>query len=483
MQVMDSVHVWHVAKSGNDANSGHAGQYPVNLANDAKLTIGAAISAAAAGDTVIIHPGTYAEAVSVGKALTLIGTHPTLCKASSITFTSGGSGSYAYQLSVDGSGSSAIQLQGSDDVTLERCRAVTTGIDGFYFTLAPERVRLIECYGKSGYDGIQAGDAIDSVFERCVFESTGTTTNCRALTTTSDCRNLLVKDCMLRASTSSNLAVYGANIQGQAILQNCTIEAASTARTREKEVVGVGCQYGGSSGHALVLGGSIDVSGGSPTLALWGKVGYLMADKVTVKGELPDVMMQTYLANSVSAQVVGSEKYKFQDSAIKPFSTDDKYNGWLLTWLSGNNIGKTAYIDDYIDADGEIQFDAGDAFTNDIEVGDEYRMDVICYGVKQESTAVVAVSKIALNGLPTTGELEYLTARTEANGRVDVGAVNGESGAAVSLARSAALRGNKAVQAKATGTIQVRDAYDGADMLEVTLTEDGTSITREITEL
>jgi len=110
-------------------------------------------------------------------------------------------------------------------------------------------------------------------------------------------------------------------------------------------------------------------------------------------------------------------------------------------------------------------------------------MDVICYGVKQESTAVVAVSKIALNGLPTTGELEYLTARTEANGRVDVGAVNGESGAAVSLARSAALRGNKAVQAKATGTIQVRDAYDGADMLEVTLTEDGTSITREITEL
>jgi len=404
----DSVHVWHVAKTGNDGNSGHAAQYPVNLAADAKLTIGATITAASAGDTIIIHPGTYAEGVSVGKALNLIGTHPTLCKASSFTFTAGGSGSYGYQLSVDGSGSSAIQLQGSDDVTLERCRAVTTGIDGFYFTLDPERIHLIECYAKSGYDGIQTDDCIDSVFERCVFESTGTSTKCRALTTTSDCRNLLVKDCMLRASTSSNLAVYGANIQGQAILQNCTIQARSTTRTRTKEVVGVGCQFGGSSGHALVLGGSIDVSGGSPTLALWGKVGYLMADKVTVKGELPDVMLQTYLANSVSAQVVGSEKYKFQDSAIKAFSTDDKYNGWLLTWTSGNNIGETAYIDDYIDADGEIQFDAGDAFTNDIEVGDGYRMDVICYAAKQESDGVLSVSKLSVNGLPQNGTVTHL---------------------------------------------------------------------------
>ena len=407
MHLLDSAHVWHVAKTGSDSNSGHAAQYPVNLANDAKLTIAAAITAASAGDTIIIHPGTYAETVSVGKALNLIGTHPTLCKANSFTFTSGASGSYGYQLSVDGIGSSAIQLQGSDDVTLERCRAITTNIDGFYLTAYPERVRLIECYGKSGYDGIQAGDCIDSIFERCLFESTGTTGTARALTTTSNCRNLLIKDCILRASTSSNLAVYGGNIQGQAVLQNCTIQAHSTARTRAKEVVGVGCQYGGSDGHALVIGGSIDVSGGSPTLALWGKVGYLAADKITMKGELPDVMLQTYMANSVSDQVVGAEKYRFQDSVITPFSSDDDYNGWLLTWLTGNNAGETAWVDDYVDADGEIRFDAADAFTYDIEVGDEYRMDVICYGVKQEDTAVVAVGKIALNGLPTNGDVDY----------------------------------------------------------------------------
>lgn len=76
MYFLDSSHVLHVAKTGNDANSGHAGQYPVNLASDAKLTIGAAITAAVSGDTIILWPGDYAENVSFGsKALTMIGTN------------------------------------------------------------------------------------------------------------------------------------------------------------------------------------------------------------------------------------------------------------------------------------------------------------------------------------------------------------------------------------------------------------------------
>ena len=53
MIINDSVHLWHVAKGGNDANSGHATAYPVNLANDAKLTVSATI-AAAAGDTILV---------------------------------------------------------------------------------------------------------------------------------------------------------------------------------------------------------------------------------------------------------------------------------------------------------------------------------------------------------------------------------------------------------------------------------------------
>jgi hypothetical protein len=65
----DSAHVIHVAKTGNDANAGHAQQYPVAFAADAVLTIGQAITNAAAGDTIVIWPGTYAESVTVAKAL------------------------------------------------------------------------------------------------------------------------------------------------------------------------------------------------------------------------------------------------------------------------------------------------------------------------------------------------------------------------------------------------------------------------------
>ena len=39
-----------------------------------QATIGAAISAAAANDTVLVAPGTYAESVTIGKPLSLIGT-------------------------------------------------------------------------------------------------------------------------------------------------------------------------------------------------------------------------------------------------------------------------------------------------------------------------------------------------------------------------------------------------------------------------
>jgi len=88
LYVNDSSRVWHVAKSGNDANGGHAGQYPVNLANDAKLTIGAAVSAASDGDTIIIWPGTYEESIDIGsKALNITGTHRSICKIAPATGT------------------------------------------------------------------------------------------------------------------------------------------------------------------------------------------------------------------------------------------------------------------------------------------------------------------------------------------------------------------------------------------------------------
>ena len=66
--VGDSSFVIHVSKSGDDANGGVAQQYPVSLANDAKLTISSAVSACPDGGIIIVWPGDYAETVDIKTA-------------------------------------------------------------------------------------------------------------------------------------------------------------------------------------------------------------------------------------------------------------------------------------------------------------------------------------------------------------------------------------------------------------------------------
>jgi len=69
IDIYDGIHTWHVAKTGNNNNGGHS------LA-DAKLTIGAAVSAAGSGDVIVVWPGDYDELVdlqSAGKVIHLKG--------------------------------------------------------------------------------------------------------------------------------------------------------------------------------------------------------------------------------------------------------------------------------------------------------------------------------------------------------------------------------------------------------------------------
>lgn len=114
--ILDSVNVWHVSKAGNDANGGHAQQYPVGLAADAKLTIAAAVAAAAAGDTVIVWPGTYTEAITLPVALNLVGVNKQSCIINSttanvpLTIGAAGSGSRISDLSCVSSGGRALAL-------------------------------------------------------------------------------------------------------------------------------------------------------------------------------------------------------------------------------------------------------------------------------------------------------------------------------------------------------------------------------------
>lgn len=62
----------------------------------------------------------------------------------------------------------------------------------------------------------------------------------------------------------------------------------------------------------------------------------------------------------------------------------------------------------------------------------------------------------------------------------DVQAVHASGDAAASLEIAAARLGNKAIQNIATGTITVRNVADDADLYTVTITNDSTDITREI---
>ena len=63
---------------------------------------------------------------------------------------------------------------------------------------------------------------------------------------------------------------------------------------------------------------------------------------------------------------------------------------------------------------------------------------------------------------------------------VDIRAINGDETAALSLQRSAAIRGNQAKQNKFTGELTIRNTEDSADLLMVRFTDDGTEITRSI---
>ena len=272
--INDSSRVWHVAKVGNDGNSGHAGQYPVNLANDAKLTISAAVAAASSGDTIIIWPGTYSELVDASaKSLNIIGTHRQLCK---ITYPSG----YTTTLKISSHSSlknitveavnpnKAVETaSGATNLLFERCDISGT-YDGLYIYGAT-KVTVKDCRLKGTYDSANMGDCYDVLCERVIFETDGTYSgsgdyrgvhvgkgrfvfkdcvfigaqpsragNCGGLDLnngTSAIPTLVVcENCIMTASgASTNGYIFGVRVQnyGRLVLKNCSIFTTASAGT------------------------------------------------------------------------------------------------------------------------------------------------------------------------------------------------------------------------------------------------------------
>ncbi len=471
MYFLDSSHVWHVAKTGNDGNGGHAQQYPVAFAADAKLTVAAAITAAAAGDTIIVWPGTYSENVNVSKSLNLIGTHPSLCKVDDIIISA--NNCYLEYITVEAtSGPDAFTINGADDVTLYRCRMITTGIDGLIFGSGSERIRIIECYIKSGYDGLQLNNAKDVLIERCVLESTGangSAVKARALSTQAGCENIIVRDSILIATTTQGVPVHVANCEDNNIsFYNCTFYGTASVRTGEKEVVGLNAKA--ASGHkvnVLLVNCVFNITKGSPNyMILADNGGTVMAINCKGKFESPPAAGTETVTSSCTAQVSGQEKSQFKDSALS-FFDDDEFIGYLLTWNTGNNSGESKYVTDWINSDTRYEF--GSNFTNDIEVGDEYTATFINHTgfADTPNKGVLQASRISASyGTmdDSVTQLDEQSANTALeNARLD---------------QAAKLLLNKAVQDKATGAIQYYDDDGQTVILTHTPTDSQSQVTR-----
>lgn len=301
MYFLDSSHIWHVAKSGSDSNGGHAGQYPVNLANDAKLTIGSAVSAASAGDTIIVWPGDYAENVDFsGKALTLIGAN----RNKSRVIPTSGSGIVAADNSVLRNMAfeavailaKAVDVSSKTNIVIENCD-LYGGYCGLYgYDAESIFVRGSRIRGK--YDGCNFTDAESLVVEGCIFLAYGTyssSVDCRALlgggkgmytncvftaqrsdTTTKangaiHCTSnsrVVFKNCLIESSAGSGHTgpAYGILVSGSgaaAVVENCSLKSASDNASSgpydlwqtDGVLVACGCSYETTDG-AITNGGS-----------------------------------------------------------------------------------------------------------------------------------------------------------------------------------------------------------------------------------
>jgi predicted DNA binding protein len=207
LYVNDSSRIWHVAKTGNDGNSGHAGQYPVNLANDAKLTIGAAVTAASSGDTIIIWPGDYDESVDAqAKSLHFVGTSRTKSK---IIYSGDGR---------------ALQLGSDSSVNNLHCESsgVTANCAGLR-ALSKSNIWVENCNLVGGYDGLALSGCTDITVIGC--RVVGKYDAC----TVSNSARFLIKDSKFYADGTYNttvkcraLVVFGAN----GIIRNCSFTVA-----------------------------------------------------------------------------------------------------------------------------------------------------------------------------------------------------------------------------------------------------------------
>lgn len=299
-------HIWLVAKTGNDENEGIlSGIIPLPLELDAKLTIGAAVTAAASGDVILVWPGEYAEAVSFGsKALTLIG----MGSKTKIVPASGDGVTLAdysvlQNLIIEALGSDAkaivgtsktniritdcdlygnyagLYAGGADSLILENCRirgqkdaSYLSGADRVFasdssFSATGTYGTGAACYGINGPGG--------GTFNRCRFNAARSDTSAQAIAAAllGAGEMAIFKDCLFYASAGSGHtgAAGGIQVNGSgaiAVLENCLAKAASANASpgpydlyqSTGEIVAINTRFSTSYGRIDTGGARLDAA-------------------------------------------------------------------------------------------------------------------------------------------------------------------------------------------------------------------------------
>lgn len=300
--LFDSDHVWHVAKDGNDENSGHAMQWPVSLADDAKLSVSSAVSQALAGDIIVIWPGDYAESVDArSKALRFIGIDRYTSRITGLP------GQKTLMLSDNStvenmtvSSPAVLNSYGlyalfKDNITVRNCDIY--GYEDGLYICGCKNILTVNCFIEGDYDGVNSafskgwivrdttfrtkgghesayyyravwGLSKSGVFDNCIFENEavrgGSLLYCLIQTANDTCSTF--NNCVFRMHIGPDVTghVYGAyvsNSTSSVILTGCIFQTINEGTPSS----GPYDLYNASTGELIVNGCSYDTSHGTIT--------------------------------------------------------------------------------------------------------------------------------------------------------------------------------------------------------------------------